>query len=364
MERYRFVVVGSGWRAGYYIRIAKALPELFDLRAVLCRNEEKAGRIKSLYGVNAVASDEECIRERPDLVVTAVSKTVGTEVALRWLERGFTVLAETPAGLDINALERLWDAHLLGRKLVVAEQYTHYASYSSLLKVINKGLIGEVNSVNISLAHDYHGAGLIRAFLGIPVYAGFTVRGKSYEFPVAETLTRYEEFSDGRMGKSKRTVAVFEFDNGKAAFYDFDSEQYRSPIRRNSYRIQGVRGEITDGRVYYLDGENRGVEAAIVTGSESVPTGYSNPNFRVAKEIRRISLMGETLYEPPFGPCGLSEDETAVALLMKQTAEYSAGRADAPYQLREALQDAYMSILMRDAERTGEERTSRRMSWM
>lgn len=35
MEKIRYGLIGSGWRAEFYIRIAKAVPEKFDLTAVL-----------------------------------------------------------------------------------------------------------------------------------------------------------------------------------------------------------------------------------------------------------------------------------------------------------------------------------------
>ena len=41
MDKIRFGLIGSGWRAEFYIRIAKALPGIFDLTAVLIRDSEK-----------------------------------------------------------------------------------------------------------------------------------------------------------------------------------------------------------------------------------------------------------------------------------------------------------------------------------
>ena len=47
MERkIRFIIVGSGWRSLYYVRIAKALKDRFELCALLCRTKEKADRFK------------------------------------------------------------------------------------------------------------------------------------------------------------------------------------------------------------------------------------------------------------------------------------------------------------------------------
>ena len=45
MGKYRFVIVGTGWRAMYYVRIARALPDVFELCTMLSRSEEKAEMI-------------------------------------------------------------------------------------------------------------------------------------------------------------------------------------------------------------------------------------------------------------------------------------------------------------------------------
>ena len=362
--KYRFAIIGSGWRAAYYMRIAAKLPEIFELGLVYCRSEEKALKVSTEWGVKTTCSEEEIVSYQPDFIVVSVSKSSGAEVALQWMKRGFTILAETPAGLDLSTLEALWDAHLSGQKLVIAEQYTRYPTYSALLRLINEKYIGDVNCINISLAHDYHGASLMRAFLGLSVDTPFSVRSKAYSFPVTETLTRYEKYDDGRVALKKRTAAVFEFDNGKVAFYDFDSEQYRSPIRRCSYRISGIRGEITDGVVRFLDEENRAVEESLKTEIIRHETGAANPNFAFTDEIAKITFKDRILYEAPFGIAKLSEDEPAVALLMRQTAEYARGNEESPYQLRDALQDAYMSILMHESESEDKMIRSSRKKWM
>ena len=66
----------------------------------------------------------------------------------------------------------------------------------------------------------------------------------------------------------------------------------------------------------------------------------------------------------PFGLCGLSDDETAIAILLKQTGEYAKGTGGAPYALKEALQDAYMAIKMQESECSGVSVKSGRELWM
>ncbi len=364
MSRYRFIIIGSIWRAQYYVRATKALPDLFELSAMYCRSEERAEQMRSVYGIPASVSEDECAASDPDFVVVAVSKGSGPEVAMRWMDRGFTVLCETPAALNIETLNELWLRHEQGQKLVTAEQYLLYPCYSALLKLVRSGIIGEPDCLNISLAHEYHGASLMRALLGISADTGFSVTAKAFEFPVAETRNRYEEIRDGRIAMKKRVLSTFEFDNGKAAFYDFDPEQYHSKIRRNSYKLRGVRGEISDGHVVYPNAGNDAVEAELRMETKQIKRDFDNPNPEFAEEVTGICFQGEQLYKPVFGLCGLSQDETAAAQLMEKTAEYAKGTAEPPYPLREALQDAYMSILMKKSEETGRPVLSERQMWM
>ena len=388
MSKIRYVIVGSGWRALYYVRIAKALPDRFELCAMLCRSEEKAHKMAEDYNIHTTTSIEECKELNPDFVVVVVNKSDIAKVGMEWMNYGFTVLCETPAALDTDTLKCLWELHKSGKKLIVAEQYTRYPTYDAMLKVLKTGIIGEPDCLNISLAHEYHGANLIRAFLHQKVDVQFTVRAKIYEFTTTETLNRYECFTDGRIADKKRTVATFEFSDGKVAFYDFDSEQYRSPIRKNHVKVQGRLGELKDDTFYYLDRNYQDRKAVLEVTERCVYTGDSNPNLSTVREIVNIDLKEEdrgamdisgvnvqahNVYEATFGVCGLSEDETAIARLMAETAQYSRGEGyenngesiavQRDRELREALQDAYTAILMAKAVETGETVASEVQPW-
>lgn len=359
----RFVIVGSGWRSLYFVRIAKALPELFDMCALLCRSEEKAQLLAAEHQIHTTTSWAECAALHPDFVVVAVSKDDLAEVSLTWMARGFTVLCETPAAMNVPMLKRLWQAGLDGGKLVIAEQYTRYPINTALLNVLADKPLGDVTCLDLSQAHEYHAASLMRAFLGTPVGTPFTIRAKGYMFPTAETLSRCERFTDGRVADKQRTVADIEFANGQLVRYDFDSEQYRSPIRQNHMKLQGVRGELMDGCFYLLDQQNRPVVRPLEPRSRTVLTESDNPNLHTFEEITEVRWGQKIVYEPPFGLCGLSQDETAIALLMQGTAAYAAGAGDAPMPLADALEDAYVAILMREAAESGAVLHSKRMPW-
>lgn len=366
MKKHRFIIVGSGWRSLCYVRIAKALPEEFELCAMLCRTEEKAKRMAKENDIYTTTSIEECKAMNPDFVVVVVNKTSIADVSKEWMEYGFTVLCETPAALDTDTLNELWEIHSQGGRLVVAEQYIYDPVYNAQLKMLGRGLIGEPSFLHISLAHEYHGASLMRAYLDIESSVAFRVSAKTYEFPTVETGNRYEKFTDGRVADKKRTIGTFEFANGKIAIYDFDSEQYRSPIRNNYVKLQGVRGEMKDNTFYWLDDANEPRKAELVSYEKHFTRESDNPNLRHGCECEEIRLVqegvqDEVVYEAPFGMCGMSKGETAVAMLMVQAAEYD--RNEAAQALRATLQDAYMAILMKQAVETGEVVVSKVQSW-
>lgn len=399
-KKYHFIIVGSGWRSMYYVRIAKALPEVFELDAMLCRTQEKADRIAKEMDIPTTISIEECENYKPDFVVVAVNKSSIGEVSKEWMAKGVTVLCETPPTVDADELREIWRRHKEGQKLCVAEQYFRFPTYQAMLNVLDSGIIGEPYNINISLAHEYHGASLFKKILHTENET-FTITGKKYAFPVKETASRYEQFTDGRVADKTRDVVTIEFESGKVAFYDFSSEQYRSGIRSHYVKVQGVNGELQGmcgsygnfckmdeslapqknhelygglfTEIHYMDEHNHPRKQYLVMDTRQITTGDANPNLNEYTEITGIKLggypydteSGKLVYVPQeeFGLCGLAEDETAIASLMLGAAKYNDG-AEELYPLKDALTDAYIAGLMQKAlENPGTVIQSERQPW-
>ena len=107
MSKIRFGLIGSGWRAEFYIRIAKALPEMFDLAAVMIRGKEKGEAFSEKFGVKVVNTLDELVEKEPEFVVMAIKRGIVTENLITLFKRGIPVLTETPPGEDVEALESL-----------------------------------------------------------------------------------------------------------------------------------------------------------------------------------------------------------------------------------------------------------------
>lgn len=316
----RFAVIGSGWRSLFYVRIARALPDMFELTALLCRGQEKADRIQKEYGIHTTTSEDEVIVSKPDFVVSAVNKSSMSDVVRYWAAKGIPVLSETPAGLDIDTLKAIRQDVENGARIQVAEQYFLYPSIKALIDECKSGTIGEPVSLTISAMHDYHAASVIRRMLDTGL-EDVTVTGKTFSMKVTDTRTRYEVLTEGRVVEKEEKHLIMEYADGKTAFYDFMSDQYRSPIRNRYINLRGTRGEIINDTVYYLDKDNLAA-------------------------CKKLDIKN------PYGYAGLSEDEAAITGILLGMKEY-VDKGKEVYPMNEALYDAYMGILMCEAGKPG-----------
>ena len=334
MKKLTFSVVGSGWRAEFYARIAAAQPDRFKLSYILCRSEEKARALRQ-KGFPTTTDEVDIISARPDFVVVAVSKGANFEVTRRWLSLGFPVLAETPAGCSFEELCALWELAQKGARLAVAEQYFRYPLIAAGLREVRAGRIGEAHSVTLSLCHDYHAASVIRRMLGMEngPLRDFTVTASVREYPVEQTDSRFGPLTDGQIVQSGRVMADFSFDNGKRAFYDFDGIQYHTRIRARHIDLRGQRGQWYDTTILCSDETHTPrrlrLTAAPIPGFEAL----------VTPELAELAAW------EPFVHMENAQDEYAIATLMDGMEAFIAGGPE-PYPLREALEDAYTWLMM------------------
>ncbi len=337
MKPLSFIIIGSGWRARFYIRIAKQYPEQFQLAYLLCRREEKVDSIARELGIKTTTSKEVCEKAKPDFVVIAVSKGSGFEVAKEWALKGFAVLCETPAAMDEKQLKELWklkEHHKV--RIQVAEQYIRYPIIKAGLRAVKQGKLGEPNTVNLSVAHDYHGVSLIRHMLNIGLEP-VQIYGKKYLFPVTETACRYGAVTDGSIKAWERFYITMEFSSGKIAFYDFSGVQYHSFIRSRHINVQGRDGERNDTILRFV-GENY-----LPKQERLFP--YLDSKYRAleTEDLKKAAKNWNPVLELEN-----VQDEYAISSMMLDMREYLE-RGKEVYPLAEALEDAYIWILMQRA---------------
>ena len=351
MNKISFIIVGSGYRAAFYGRIARTFPKLF--RALfLCRSKEKAEKISQETGIPAVLSKEECLEFRPDFVIVAVNKDNIASVAEEWISLGFPVALETPAGSREEELLRLYDLKVThNARITVMEQYHRYPSLMAGLHAITAGKIGVPWSAYLSLAHDYHGASLLRRMLMLG-YEPFTVMGCASRHPVTETDSRYGPVLDGRTTDRQRDTLIFSFSSGKTAVYDFCGVQYHSFIRSRHLTVRGEKGEWSDTQITYVNQNNLPVRKILIP---EIPEKY-----RILDTPSLISLRTSLPQALTMDTC---QDEFAMASMLLDMRDYLDGGPEV-YPLEEALEDAAWWLLMQEAEANpGTPVRSRSMPW-
>ena len=333
--RASYLIVGSGYRARFYGRIARRYPELFSAM-FLCRSEEKAALMTHETGVPAVWNVADGEAFKPDFVVVAVNKSSITDVCIEWTNRGYPVLMETPAGMTREQLVRLWEIRRSGARIAVAEQYHRYPDMIAGLQAVASGKIGTPGSAYLSLAHDYHGMSLIRRML-LAGEESYVIRGERTMHPVTETDSRTGPLPGNPVREKARDTVWVCFDSGKTALYDFSGVQYHSFIRSRHVVVRGDRGEWCDTVLYRVDESGKPVREML---APVIPDRYRELDTASLRDARRI----------PRGDLSMDnlQDEFAIASMLFDMGEFLENGREV-YPFREALEDAYFRILMEEA---------------
>lgn len=349
-ERIRFAVAGTGWRALFYIRAAKNLPELFELTGVLCRTQERAESFAQEHGVRTFVSLDALLETKPEFVVSCIYKAELADMCMRVMERGVPALCETPLAVNLDKLSELRDAQKrTGVTLEMAEQYFLYPMHQARRALIEKGLLGDVVYCYLSAMHDYHGVSMLRAYLG-GESGPVGIRAHKTKTPIVVTGGRGGYITSGEMGEEYRVLAQFDYGDGRVGMYDFAGTQYHSAIRSNHLRILGTRGEIADDEVRWIDDSSRPHLDRLVVHTDEI-TGT----------IRAISFDGEYVYENPFRTdVAMTEDDIAVSsVLVRMGASVRGGCCHYPY----AFRDSYLSCVMTAAASENAGVTADALNW-
>ena len=350
MERIRYAVAGGGWRAMFYVRAAKNLPETFELTGVLLRTREKAEAFARAHGVPAFWTLDALLETKPDFVVTCVTKAALAGMTMDCLARGVPVLSETPLATGLETLGALRSMQKdTGTPLEMAEQYFLYPSHQARLALVRAGLLGQVHSAWLSMMHDYHGISMLRAYLGEET-GPVTIRARRLNTPIVHTGARPGYVAGGGIEEERRVLAQLDYGDGRLGLYDFAGSQYHSAIRSNHLRVLGTRGEIFDDEVRWVREDGRPARARLVAQTDEI-TGT----------IRAIDFDGQRVYENPFRwDVAMTEDDIAVCtVLTRMAGALRGGERHYPY----AFRDSYLSIVMTGlADRDGEE-TADALAW-
>lgn len=343
----RFALVGSGYRADFFRRLAHALPDRFELTGVVSRAPERRAEVAGLWGVPAFASVADLLAAgRPDFVLVSVPWDVAPGLLRELVAADVPVLTETPPAPDVEGLRSLWDDVGASGLVQVAEHSPSMPAHAARIRLVREGHVGRPTSVQISSTHEYHAVAVIRALLG----AGFgeaEVSARTFTAPLVSPLGRAGWTDDDEPHDAATTLATLDLGDGRSALYDFTANQSRNRLRANRLVVRGSHGELVDDRLMRLTGPRSVVESHLVRRQTGVEQDL--PGF----DLEHLSLDGRVLYANPFEGARLGDDEIAGASLLAGTAAWVAGDGPQPYPLAEGAQDHLLGRAIVESARTG-----------
>jgi predicted dehydrogenase len=367
-----FGLVGHGWRADFFHRVAAALPDRLRCTGVVTRGEAAGADVERRWGVPTHRTVDAMLAAGAPLAVVTSVPWAATPVVVRDLvARGAAVLAETPPAPDTEGLRGLWADVGTSGLVQVAEQNPFLPALVALGRLVDDGVLGTPTSARLSWTHGYHAVAVLRRLLGAggdPV----TVRASAVEGPLVQGPGRAGRPEAPAEVAATHTVATLQFSPSISppisppigttvapaiGTYDFTAGQWYHPLRRRHVLVQGSRGEVIGTSVVWAGEDGRPLDASLVRRQTGLDGDLEGA------DLDTITWCGRTLYANPYRGSRLSDEEIAVAALVERTLRWRRGEADPPYPLAEGCQDQLLSLAIGEAAATGLPVTTRREPW-
>ncbi|MHB1357140.1 MAG: Gfo/Idh/MocA family protein [Anaerolineae bacterium] len=355
-QTIHFAIVGGGWRAAFYLRIVRALPNLFTLDGLVVRDATKGNDLEKTWGVPTFRTLEDLLaNSKPEFVVTSVAWEPNPALIEQLTTFNLPVLSETPPAPNLERLEHLADLARSGARIQVAEQYIYQPHHAARLALIASGAIGKVSEAQVSICHGYHGMSLMRHFLRIG-YENARITARGFKSPLIGGPGRDGPPTSEQLTTSGQVIAWFDFGD-RLGVYDFAGDQYFSWVRGQHLLIRGEKGEIADMQASYLLDY-----ATPMTITLDRQVAGANGNLE-GHYLKGITGGGKWFYRNPYIPAALSDEELAIADTLAKMGSYARGEGAGPYSLAEACQDRYLDLMMEQALRSGQTVTTETQSW-
>ena len=344
MDPVRFAIVGGGWRSRFYLRVARALPNRFEISGLFTQTAATREQLAGEFEIATPDSIEALLAAGPAFVVLSVPSPTTPVLLVELARRGIAVLIETPPAPDVDGLRALAPLATRGARIQVAEQYQFQALHAARLAIARSGRLGPISQAQVSAAHGYHGIDLIRRFLD-DRFGPVSIRAQRFASTIVAGPDRTGPPRDERIVPAEQVIATLDFD-GRLGLYDFTEDQYFSWIRSDRVLIRGERGEIHDTTVRYLEDATTPVTLELRRHDIGQDGNLEGMGFA------GITAGTEWIVRAEFPGARLSDDELAVATCLARMAEYVDG-GPGFCDLAEGVHDHYLGLMIAAAVTSG-----------
>jgi hypothetical protein len=336
-----FALVGGAWRAEFYLRIARDLPDRFSVCGIVVSTIEEGRLLEAAWAVPTFRSIDDMLRTTsPQFVVTCAPRDINVLVLIQLARDGVAVLSETPPARDIGRLRHVWSMVEQGARIQVAEQTAYQPRHAARLAIIGDGLLGRISEAQVSVCHGYHGVSLIRRSLGIG-FENAEITARRFVSPIIGGPGRNGPPTEERLEQSAQVIAWLDFGDSLGV-YDFAVDQYFSWIRGRRFLVRGERGEMIDERASYVVDYRQPIDIVMQRA-----VAGANGNLE-GLYLKGIEAGGRWVYRNPFIPARLTDEEIAIATVLAKMGDYVAGGPEV-YSLANACQDRYLDIMIAKA---------------
>ncbi|WP_308167605.1 Gfo/Idh/MocA family protein [Catellatospora tritici] len=346
-EPIRYAVIGRGWRAQFFFKLAALLPDRLQVTGVMTRSAAAAAEVAAQWRLPVTQDLAELLRTGdPEYVITSVPWDVNPGLVETLVERGLPVLSETPPAPDLAGLRKLWDSVGATGRVQVAEQYLLLPDHAARLAVLRTGVIGTPTSAQVSSTHGYHAVSILRGMLGVGLGPA-SVQARAFTAPLADPLVPAGWRDDDTPRPATTTLATIDFGDGRSGLYDFTDNQWWNPLRSRRLVVRGSRGELVDDRVVRLL-DHRPVESELRrrhSGRDLNLEGF---------DLDHVSFDGQVVYRNAYAGARLSDEEIAIASILEATGRWCRDAGEPPYPLAQACQDHLISLAIDESARTGQ----------
>ena len=237
----KVVIIGNGLRAHrLYMPLIKKLP-FFKLWGICGADHTKTTKISAALKIKPYKNiDEVLLDDEVEAIISCTDWRKNSIIYQKIAISDKPSLLETPLGHDFDSIKKSYNC-LKNKKsyLDISEQYHMRPMEILKRRLIEAGLFGKIiHTFCIGVGHEYHGASLLRSYLGFGDKA-CKIFAMQKDMPYFRHVTHRGMFFSGERIQN----AIIEFDSGAMGIFHWSWLNYSSAIRgERSAGFYGTKG--------------------------------------------------------------------------------------------------------------------------